>query len=193
MVTLSATVFREPTAKATLLRTIEIMARAARACTRYLPIIDFATELAAKAPRKDYFKQVQNIYSGFLRVWKYVREPEERITASPRAVWIMTLGKGKTGKGRGDCDDAAVAIAGLCMCCGFEARFVTCKPVNSPPGSKLPSHVFVEINVPGRGWLALDPVMEPHEDGFDNNPKMVMAWYFDMQGRCVGKREMRIP
>lgn len=61
---------------------------------------------------------------------------------------------------RGVCQDFAQLMAGMCRALGIPARYVSGYLYNGPAGrlrGAQASHAWVEIYLPGHGWLGLDP------------------------------------
>lgn len=61
---------------------------------------------------------------------------------------------------RGVCQDFAQLMAGMCRALGIPARYVSGYLYNGPAGrlrGAQASHAWVEVYLPGHGWLGLDP------------------------------------
>jgi transglutaminase-like putative cysteine protease len=69
--------------------------------------------------------------------------------------------------GSGDCDDKCVLLAALCAAIGHVPRFV----VQAQQPSQF-DHVYCEIWLASRGWLAADPTA----DGLSGRPKGGVTW-----------------
>ena len=170
--------------------TIALIGKAIRDGSSYLPIRNHAAALAATAPRKNYLLQLKAIYDDFVRRWRYVKDPVgvETVTINPRAmynlVWGFNGGLGR-GIGGGDCDDAAAALGAATAAVGAMTRIAVIAPPGYP-GLGF-THVFIQCLVPGRGWISLDPVLEPHKGFGDTAPHGRMA-IWDLKGNLIATR-----
>lgn len=90
------------------------------------------------------------------------------------------------GPGVGDCDDATVAIGAQLMSVGFPVRIATIAPQGAPPGNTM-SHVFCIADVPGMGWVTVDPVVFPNQGVFYTPPHSRLA-VFSLAGDYLGGR-----
>lgn len=174
-------------------RTIDLIGEAIVSSSRYLPIRNRAAALASTAPPKNYLGQVKAIFDDFVRRWRYVRDPygRELVTRSPRQVFELVMGGRSAspgaglGRGVGDCDDAAIAIGGQLAAIGFPVRIATIAPQGIPPGRTM-SHVFVQTQVPGLGWISVDPVVYPkHGLGYTPPHSRLVTW--DLTGRLLSQ------
>lgn len=142
-------------------RTIVLIGKGIRNASTYWPLRDWAAQTATKAGPKDYAGQLRAVYDDFTKnKWRYVRDPlfAEQVAVSGPAVWDIVIGNKGRGRGRGDCDDATIAIGAALSSIGFPVRLVT----STPPGAKLPAHVYPEVFVRGLNkWIAADPVLYP--------------------------------
>lgn len=172
--------------------TIAIIGKAIRDASSYLPIRNLAASIAAEAPRKDFRKQLVNIWNYFVKRWRYVRDPHqlETVTVNPRAVYNLVMGHnggagGKSGFGVGDCDDATVAIGSMLLSVGFPVRI----GITAPPGMPGLSftHVFPQALVPGMGWITVDPVLLPNAGLGAVAPHSRMA-IFNLKGKLIATR-----
>lgn len=68
-----------------------------------------------------------------------------------------------------DCDSIVVLMASLCEQMGFPCRFVTIRADKQRPGDF--THVFLEVKVPGRGWVGSDPTQPEREFGWKPGPE----------------------
>jgi len=143
-----------------LARTVKLIGQGIRAGAEYQPLRLHAARVATTAARKDYGGQLQAIYNDFLKRWRYVRDPIgiETVATSGPALWGVVWGAyNPGGKGWGDCDDATAALGAAAQAIGLPVRIVTM----SQPGTAQQSHVYPEIQIPGRGWIPADPVAHP--------------------------------
>lgn len=171
--------------------TIALIGKAIRDGSTYLPLRNYAASLAAKAPRKNYFAQLKNIWDDFLRRWRYVRDPHqcETVTMGPAALFNLVIGhNGGAGQGVGvgDCDDATAAIGALMMSVGFPIRIATTAPPNAP-GMHF-THVFAQVQVPGRGWITADPVLVPHKKNLGDIADHSRLAVWNLDGRLIAAR-----
>lgn len=135
--------------------------------------------------------QLREIYSDFIRRWRYVRDPVSRelITASPDAIFHLVLagdgiGLGE-GLGGGDCDCATVALGAMLEATGFPVRIAT--TANVPSAGPMFGHVFIQAQVPNVGWITLDPVLHPKKKfGAVTNHSRIAYW--DLDGRLIRAR-----
>lgn len=169
--------------------TIRIIGRAIRAGSRHLPTRNLAAAMATQAAPKDYLGQAQSIYNGFLKRWRYVKDPltRELVTASPDASFKLVMGGDGVGvgfgKGAGDCDCATVALGSLYESVGFPVRIATIAKPTAPPG-KLMDHVYPEVKVPKLGWVTADPVIYP-KGGFGDIPPASRKVVYTLEGNVV--------
>lgn len=168
--------------------TVGLVAKAIREGSSYLPIRNLAASLASTARPKDYLGQVRAIYNDFINRWRYVRDTYgvETLAASPNALWKLVLaGDGRgvgAGYGAGDCDDAAAAIGAELAAIGMPIRIATAR--NPDSTRQLFSHIFVQANVPGHGWISVDPVGHPAH-GFAWTPPHNAIATWDLDGRQI--------
>lgn len=174
--------------------TIKLIGDAIVLGSRYLPIRNRAAALATTASPKDYLGQVKAIYAGFLQNWRYVRDPfgRELVHRNPRQVFRMIMGGRSNdpgvgmGKGAGDCDDATIAIGAQLASIGFPVRIATIAPVGQQAGPTM-SHVFCQANIPGLGWVTVDPVVHPRH-GFGYTPPHSRMVTWDLTGQLLGMK-----
>jgi len=155
--------------------TIRIIGDSIRNAATYLPLRNHAASLASLAPPHDYLGQVQNIYNDIVENWRYVRDPDgvETVTVTPPEIMQYVLGfNGGVGRGygAGDCDDITIAAGGLLQSIGLPVRIVTSAEPTDPNNW---THVFLQVDVPGHGWITFDPVLYPAEPlgGIVDSPK----------------------
>jgi hypothetical protein len=171
--------------------TLGIIGKAIVDGSRYLPIRNRAAALATLAPPKDYMGQLRAIFGDFIRRWRYVKDPygRELVETSPQAVFHLVMG-GRSqdpgvgfGKGASDCDGAAVAMGAQLASIGFPVRVATIAPQGMPAGPMM-SHVFVQAQVPGRGWVTVDPVVHPKR-GLGYTPPHSRLAVWDLRGQLM--------
>lgn len=172
--------------------TLRQIGAAIRRASVYPPIRNHAAALATTAGPKDFMGQLRAIYVDFIRRWRYVKDPatKELLTASPEAIWRLTMagdgvGVGR-GRGAGDCDCATTALGAMLEAVGFRTRLGTTADKKSPPGH-LFGHVFIQAQVPGRGWVTVDPVLHPYRPFGATANNSRIAWW-DLDGNMLGYR-----
>lgn len=170
--------------------TLRQIGSAIRNASTYPPIRNHAAAVASLAPPKNFLAQLRNIYNDFIGRWRYVKDPTSRelVTASPEAIWRLTMGGDGVGvgygKGAGDCDCATVALGSMLESIGFRTRLGTTAGVKAPPG-RLFSHVFIQAHVPKIGWITLDPVLHPKRSFGETAYHSRIAWW-DLDGNPLG-------
>ena len=169
--------------------TIALIGKGIRDGSSYLPIRNYAAAAAAKAPRKNYPAQINEIWKSFLKNWRYVKDPVgvETVTINPRAVYNLVIGNNGGaggGYGVGDCDDSTVALGALFRSAGFDVRIATIAPPGYP-GIGF-THVFPQVFLNGR-WINADPVLVPHKTLGDIAPNSRMA-VWDLNGNLIATR-----
>jgi len=180
--------YQMPNARAAQRFTVDLVAKAIRDSSSYLPIRNLAASIATRARPKDYFGQVKAIYDDFVQRWRYVKDPVgvETLAASPRAIFYLVLnGNGQGtggGLGAGDCDDAACGVGSMLAAIGMPVRIVTSRNPRATRG--LFSHIFVQTLVPGHGWISIDPVGHPLH-GFAWTPPHSAIAIWDINGQQI--------
>jgi len=97
-------------------------------------------------PSKDYHCYAKAIHAFCRDEIRYVFDPQNvELVESP---WSILE------SGIADCDSICVLAAALYEQAGFPTRFVTIKADGKKPDTF--SHVFVEVKVPGKGWMGSD-------------------------------------
>lgn len=172
--------------------TIRRIGSAIRNASVYPPIRNHAAAVASTAPPKDFVGQLRAIYNDFIHRWRYVKDPASRelLTNSPEAIWRLTMGGDGVGvgagKGAGDCDCAATALGAQLEAIGFKTRLGTTADFKAPPG-RLFGHVFIQAQVPGFGWVTVDPVLHPKRSFGAVAKHSRIAWW-DLDGNFLGFR-----
>lgn len=67
--------------------------------------------------------------------------------------------------GIADCDSVCVLLSAMLQNIGLETQFVTIKA--DPTRKDEYSHVYLRVKIPGKGWIACDPIMPRHEFGWE--------------------------
>ena len=165
--------------------TLRQIGTAIRKGSIYPPIRNYAAAIATKAEPKNFLGQIRAVYDNFVKNWRYVKDParKELLTASPEAMFRLTMGGDGIGvglgKGAGDCDCASAALGAQLEAIGFKTRLATTSDRNAPPGN-LFGHVFVQTLAPGLGWVTVDPVLHPKRKfGAVANHSRIAFWDLD--------------
>lgn len=172
--------------------TLRRIGKAIREGSVYPPIRNHAAAVASTAPPKDFVAQLGALYNDFIRRWRYVKDPasKELLTASPEAMWRLTMaGDGVGvgyGKGAGDCDCVTAALGAELEAIGFKTRLGTTAGYGQRPG-KLFGHVFIQAQVPGFGWVTVDPVLHPKK-GFGAIAEHSRVAFWDLDGNLLDFR-----
>lgn len=95
---------------------------------------------------KNYAAELENVFNRLRRVVTYRRDPFQ-------VEWVQSPWR-TLEMGAGDCDDMSVLIASIMGSLGARYRFVTLKADMGRPDEW--SHIFPEIFVSGKGWVAAD-------------------------------------
>lgn len=172
-----------------MIATIKLIGKAIKEGSKYLPIRNHSAALATLARPKDYLGQVRNVFSDAVENWRYVNDPwgTELLTFGPEALARLVLGLDGRGVGRGygagDCDCITAAIGAELRSIGRPIRIAITAPITAPPGDNF-SHVFIQANIPGIGWVTVDPVLYPQKGFGDTTPHSRIA-YFDLNGNLL--------
>jgi hypothetical protein len=170
-------------------QTIRLIGDAIKRGETNLKIRNLAASWASQAPAKNYLRQANNVYNGFLQHWRYVKDPvrAELLTLSPDAAFSLTMaGDGRgvgLGVGAGDCDCATIALGMALESIGLPVRLVTIANPNKPPGH-LMDHIYPEVYITKMGWIPADPVLYPR-GGFGEEPPYSRKVIYDLDGRVV--------
>lgn len=104
-----------------------------------------ARKIIEGVPNKDYSGEVAAVTQWIRDNIRYTRDPFQRETVQAAHVTLRD--------GHGDCDDMSILGASLLGSIGHNTQF---KIV----GKDKPAHVFIEVNIPGRGWIISDPTVQ---------------------------------
>jgi len=173
-----------PDVPSALRKTVQLIGQAIREGARYYPIRNHAAQVAARAPRKNYIRQLHELYKDFVKRWRYVRDPVgvELLHTTGPAIFGQILGfDAPRHRGIGDCDDATVALGSMAESIGLSARIVT---IASPGKHGLFTHVYPELLIPQVGWIAADPVAYPAH-GIGYNPPAQRRAIWDLDGNLI--------
>ena len=130
-------------------RTIRAMERLIREGTGDTTVIYTAGQLVRGIDQKDYLGQASKLFSFVQSGVQYVRDPVgvEYVKTPLKTLHDRT----------GDCDDQAVLFSALARAIGFTTRLKAIKSDPRWPGEF--SHVFSQVNIPGRGWVTSDTIV----------------------------------
>lgn len=105
-------------------------------------------DILAGCEQKDYFCYAKSIHDYVTNDIKYVYDPTQvELVRDPYTI---------TKSGVADCDCKCVLECSLWGNIGLESRLVT---VMETPQSDEYTHVYCEVNIPGKGWTASDSTM----------------------------------
>ena len=122
------------------------------ASTRYAQASDALTQFSASIPVEadsDATSQALTLMHTIFTQFKY----------EPGATTVHTSATEALGLKRGVCQDFAHVMIALCRARGLHARYVSGYLYSSRVAARddAASHAWVDVFVPGRGWIALDP------------------------------------
>lgn len=122
------------------------------------PTVQFTgRQIARKYDPKDYTGQARGIFDFVKKYIHYVRDPHDvELIHTP----MYTLHARA-----GDCDDQAILFCALAEAIGFRTRFKTIKADSRFPSEF--SHVYSEVEVPGRGWMPADTIVKKATLGWE--------------------------
>lgn len=90
-----------------------------------------------------------------------MQEMHTRLKYEPGVTDVKTDAETALGLGRGVCQDFAHIMIAACRCNGIPARYVSgylySQRVADTPDGNAASHAWVDVFVPGKGWISLDP------------------------------------
>ncbi len=118
-------------------------------------------QLALTCPAKNYYCYAQAAHNFCRDEIRYVFDPSgvELIENPVRILETKAA----------DCDSIVILMASICENMGFPCRFVTIKADMSQPENF--SHVFLEVKIPGQGWVGSDPTQPSREFGWQAGPE----------------------
>lgn len=112
---------------------------------------------------KDYYGYAKAIYEFCRDEIRYVFDPNGvEMIETPERILESKIA---------DCDSIVVLMASLFESAGLPARFKTVKADKNRPDEW--SHIFLEVNVPGRGWIGADATMPNHDFGWEPPDSLV--------------------
>lgn len=167
-----------------MIATVRLIGQGIKKGSQYGPIRHRAATLAAKAKPKDYYGQCKSIFEDFVQRWRYVRDPlyREMVTIDPYYIYNIIMGGDKK-RGVGDCDDATIAMGAQLVSIGIPVRICTIAPLGAPSG-RLMTHVFPQAQIPGMGWVTVDPVVYPNH-GFGYCPPHSRMMVYNLDGKII--------
>jgi hypothetical protein len=119
-------------------------------------------EIIAPCSPKDYYCYCKSLYEYCRDQIKYTFDPVGvELVESPERILLESK--------IADCDSIVTVLATMYEAIGFPSRFVTVKADKLRPNDY--SHVYLEVNIPGRGWVAADPTMPTKEFGWAPDPQ----------------------
>ena len=84
---------------------------------------------------------------------------------APGSTTVKTTAAEALAQGRGVCQDFAHLMIAACRALGLPARYVSGYVFAPSRGSAAASHAWVDVFVPGHGWLSLDPTHAAAQNG----------------------------
>jgi hypothetical protein len=103
-----------------------------------------ALSIVAGLAPKDKWAQANAIFQWVKSNIEFRGEVDELLQSPVKTVKLRA----------GDCDDHSSLLAALLMAIGFQVRFKTVAADKSQPQQF--THVYAEVNIPGRGWVPAD-------------------------------------
>ncbi len=116
-------------------------------------------DVFAIVPRSDVWTDAQNLGRHVYTTFKY----------QPHTTGVNTLATDALAQRTGVCQDFAHVLLGLCRLAGFPARYVSGYffNVRRQPDAVEASHAWIEVLVPGFGWVGYDPTHDrPADDRY---------------------------
>lgn len=124
-------------------------------------------DIISRCSPKDYFCYAKAAH-------EFCRD-QIRYVFDPNGVELIEAPYQILESGVADCDSIVVLMATLCEQMGFRCEFVTVQADASRP--KEFTHVYVQVSVPGRGWVGSDPTMPDKPFGWRPGADMpIKTW-----------------
>jgi hypothetical protein len=162
------------------------------------PIVDLATELSAKEPYP---------LDKAVKLFDYVNAKiQYQFNDATAHSALRTLRRGT-----GDCEDFSLLYIALCRAAGLPARFVngfrfdpTTLKIKDSSDLNQCGHAWVEINLPGIGWIPVEPtyiysvngVRQVNYDFFgklrDDDRHLLFNYSHDGSARCSWSRYQQV-
>lgn len=113
-------------------------------------------DVFAITPRCDVWTDTRNLGRHLFKTFRY----------QPNTTGVNTLATDALAQRMGVCQDFAHVMLGFCRQSGLPARYVSGYFFNNQlrPGEVEASHAWVEVLVPGFGWLGYDPTHDRPAD-----------------------------
>lgn len=123
--------------------------------------------IISRCPSKDYYCYGKAAYEFCRDQIRYVFDPNGvELIEAPYQIFQS---------GVADCDSIVVLLATLGEQLGFQCEFVTVRADKLRPNEF--SHVYVQMKIPGHGWVAADPTMPNQQFGWRPGEGMpVKTW-----------------
>lgn len=120
---------------------------------RDVRVANLAKSVLADLLRRDYRAEAEALLRWVQSNVRYTRDPStvEGLERVSHPIAVLQ-------QGGADCDDLAVLYASLAASVGFAYAFRTIGDDETRPDEFR--HVYVVVEVPGRGWAAADPSFE---------------------------------
>jgi len=142
-------------------QTIHVMQQLVAQGKRDFRVRDKLYAIIASCSSKDYYCYAKALYEFCRDQIKYVFDPNGvELVESPYRVLESRVA---------DCDSIVMLLAALCEQAGLRCRYVTIKADAERPDEY--SHVYLQISVPGHGWVSADPTMPLQDFGWEPDPK----------------------
>jgi transglutaminase-like putative cysteine protease len=91
------------------------------------------------------------------------REVHRALAYTPGSTTVRTTADEALGAARGVCQDFAHVMIAACRALGLPARYVSGYMFAPQRGTASASHAWVDVFVPGPGWIALDPTHDAQQ------------------------------
>lgn len=141
--------------------TLRVMSRMARAGSGHPAVVKTAQDVMRQVPERDHEGEISAMLSYVRSAMRYTRDPLD--TETIKAAEVMVGEIEEHGQFVGDCDDASVLLAALLGAVGYATDFKVAGADRSRP--REPSHVWVAVRHPRKGWIALDPIVRDFDVG----------------------------
>jgi transglutaminase superfamily protein len=138
-------------------RTIQRMQDMVTLGKREFAVRKLIQQFIFNCPAKDYYCYCEAAHNFCRDKIRYVFDPNGvELIENPARILESRVA---------DCDSIVILMATLCEQMGFPCRFVTIKADRERPEDF--SHVFLEVRIPGRGWVGSDPTQPQRSFGWE--------------------------